>query len=116
MNARVLADTFNDQRAEYADFESVNFWQSAKTPDSINIKPAYLKVSDGTIIEASDAVSQDGIIGVIFDRDALGVTIMNEETNASPSNARGRYTSVFMHFIQRYWNDFTEKGCVILLD
>lgn len=116
MNARVLADTFNDQRAEYADFESVNFWQSAKTPASINIKPAYLKVSDGTIIEASDAVSQAGIIGVIFDRDALGVTIMNEETSTTPYNSRGRYWNTWMSFIQRYWNDFTEKGCVILLD
>lgn len=116
MNARVLADTFNEQRAEYADFESVNFWQSALTPDSINIKPAYLKVSDGTVIEASDAVSQAGIIGVIFDRDALGVTIMNEETSVTPYNSKGRYWNTWMSFIQRYWNDFTEKGCVIILD
>ena len=116
MNARVLADTFNEQRAEYADFESVNFWQSAKTPDTINIKPAYLKVSDGTIIEASDAVSKAGIIGVIFDRDALGVTIMNEETSTTPYNSRGRYWNTWLSFIQRYWNDFTEKGAVILLD
>lgn len=116
MNARVLADTFNEQRADYADFESVNFWQSAITPDSINIKPAYLKVSDGTIIEAANAVSQAGIIGVIFDRDALGVTIMNEETSMTPYNSKGRYWNTWMSFIQRYWNDFTEKGCVILLD
>lgn len=116
MNARVLADTFNDQRAEYADFESVNFWQSAKTPDSINIKPAYLKVSDGTIIEASDAVSKAGIIGVIFDRDALGVTIMNEETSTTPYNSRGRYWNVWMSFLQRYFNDYTEKFTLVLLD
>lgn len=116
MNARVLADTFNDQRAEYADFESVNFWQSAKTPDSINIKPAYLKVSDGTIIEASDALSKAGIIGVIFDRDALGVTIMNEETSTTPYNSRGRYWNVWMSFLQRYFNDYTEKFTLVLLD
>lgn len=116
MNARVLADTFNEQRAEYADFESVNFWQSALTPDSINIKPAYLKVSDGTIIESQNAISKSGLIGVIFDRDALGVTIMNEETSVTPYNSKGRYWNTWMSFIQRYWNDFTEKGCVILLD
>ena len=116
MNARVLADTFNTQRAEYADFESVNYWQAATTPDSINVKPAYLKVSDGTIIESQTAISKSGLIGVIFDRDALGVTIMNEETSVTPYNSKGRYWNTWKSFIQRYWNDFTEKGCVILLD
>ena len=116
MNARVLADTFNENLAQLADFESVNYWQSALTPDSINVKPAYLKVSDGTIIESESAVSQDGLIGVIFDRDALGVTIMNEETSTTPYNSRGRYWNTWLSFIQRYWNDFTEKGCVIILD
>ena len=116
MDARVMSDTFHYDFLTYSDVESVTYWQSVKTPDTINVKPVYLDVSNGELIEADSAVNKGGIIGAIFDRDALGVTIMNEETSTTPYNSAGRYWNVWYSFIQRYWNDFTEKGCVILLD
>ena len=116
ISARVQSDTFNDELIEYTNMEPINFWQSALTPDSINVKPVYLKASDGELKVASAAVSQSGILGVIFDRDALGVTIMDEETSTTPYNSAGRYWNIYYSFIQRYWNDFTEKFCVFVLD
>lgn len=115
MNARVLADTFNQDFLRYADVEAVNYWQSIQTPDTINVMPVYLQ-ADGSLGSPQAAVNQAKIIGVIFDRDALGVTVMNEETSTTPYNSAGRYWNVFYHFIERYWNDFTEKGAVIILD
>ena len=116
ISARVQSDTFNDELIEYTNMEPINFWQSALTPDSINVKPVYLKAADGELKVASAAVSQSGILGVIFDRDALGVTIMDEETSTTPYNSAGRYWNIYYSFIQRYWNDFTEKFCVFVLD
>lgn len=116
ISARVQSDTFNDELISYQNVEPINFWQSALTPDSINVKPVYLKASDGELKVASAAVSKSGIIGVIFDRDALGVTIMDEETSTSPYNAAGRYWNIFYSHISRYWNSFEEKFCIFLLD
>lgn len=115
MSARVLGDTFHDELLRYANVEAVNFWQAANTPDSINVKPMVLQ-ADGTVAEAAAAVEQAGILGVIFDRDALGVTTMDESVDVTPFNAAGRYWNTYHSFIERYYNDFTEKGVVLLLD
>lgn len=115
ISARVLADTYHDNFLRYSDVESVNFWQSANTPDTINAQPVYLK-ADGTLETNAAAQTVAKVFGVIFDEDAIGYNVFNEETNVTPLNAKGRYWNVFHSFNLRYWNDFTEKGVVLLLD
>ena len=115
ISARVLADTFHDNFLRYSDVEAVNFWQSAQTPDTINADPVYLK-PDGTLETGAGAQTLDKIFGVIFDEEAVGYNVFNEDTNVTPINAKGRYWNVFMNYSIRYWNDFTEKGVVLLLD
>lgn len=86
-------------------FQSVPFWQSLKTPDGINIQPA----SGGT------AISQAGVMGILFDREAMG-TFKNKYTSlTSPINAAGKYYNVFYHMITMYYNDLTENAVVFLL-
>ena len=114
ISARVLADTFHDNFLRYSDVEAVNFWQSAQTPDTINAEPVYLD-TDGTLVNAN-ATTVSNIFGVIFDEEAVGYNVFNEDTNVTPINAKGRYWNVFMNYNIRYWNDFTEKGVVLLLD
>lgn len=114
MEARVLADTYNDNFLKYADVEDVNYWQSIESPMSINVTPSYMK-TDGTI-ETAEAQSITNIAGVLFDRDALGYTTVNEWSATTPLNAKGGYWNTFHHFTERWWNDFTEKGVVLLLD
>ena len=115
IDAMVLSSTYHDNYLKYADKEVVNFWQSIKTPDTINVKPVYLK-NDGTLVNAESAVNQDKVFGVIFDEEAMGITTVNQWSAPSPFNAKGGYTNLFWHETSRYWNDFSENGCVLLLD
>lgn len=114
IKARVNANVYHDTFLEYADVEEVSFWQSAVTPDSINVTPVYMD-TNGEIVKASSAISKTGVIGFIFDRDALGNVIMDEWSDTAKEVAGG-FTNLWFHFVQRWWNDFTEKGVVILLD
>ena len=115
IDARVLAETYNYKFLEFADVEAVNFWQSIQSPDEIDILPVVLQ-NDGTLDSPAAAINQDAIMGVIFDEDAIGITLQDEEVAVSPYNARGGYWTEFHKAVIRYQNDFSEKGIVLLLD
>lgn len=110
-----LANTYNYNFLKMAYNETVNYWQSIQSPSKINVKPSYLQ-ADGTITTPEAALEQDDIFGVIFDEEALGYTVMNQWSATTPFNAKGGYSNVFFHFTDRFWNDFTENGLVLLLD
>jgi hypothetical protein len=113
--AMVLADTYHDGYLKGADKETINFWQSIKTPDSINVKASYM-VATGEIVTPTTAALTDKIFGVLFDDEALGYTLVNQWSSPTPFNAKGGYSNIFFHETARYWNDFTENGIVLLLD
>lgn len=113
--AQVLADTYHDNYLRWADNETVNFWQSIETPDTINVTPNYIDQT-GTVVNASAAVNQANILGVIMDEEASGFTPINQWQAPAPFNARGGYTTVWMHETQRHWTDMTENGIILLLD
>ena len=114
MEARVLADTFHDNYLKYADVETVNFWQSILTPERISVTPSYLDAT-GAIVTGSAAVIDD-IFGVVVDDDTMGYTVVNQWSAMTPLNAKGGYWNMFLHFTDRYWTDYTEKGIVLKLD
>lgn len=114
LKARVLADTFHPEFIDYSDIESVNFWQNIDDPMSLDVIPSYMD-TDGTIVTAAEQNITE-LVGVIFDRDALGFTTVNEWSATTPLNAKGGYWNTFHHFTERWYNDFTEKGLVLLLD
>lgn len=115
IDARVLADTYNYKFLEFADVEAVNYWQAIDTPDEIDITPTYLD-GTGALVTAQASVNQTAVMGVIFDEDAIGYTLMNEFSGVTPMNVRGEYWNQYFNYVLRYWNDFTEKGVVLLLD
>ena len=114
MNARVLADTFHYDFIEYADVEAVNYWQSIETPMAIDVTPSYLD-TDGSIKTGAEQ-NITNLVGVIFDREALGYTVMNEWSATTPLNASGGYWNTFYHFLMKWWVDYSEKGIILLLD
>lgn len=113
METEVLSTVYHDQYLKKVDFETVNFWQALNSPDQIKITAAYMG-TDGAIQKKE--VSVANVFGVVFDPEALGITTVNSWTASSPFNAAGGYTNMFFHYTDRYWNDFTENGVVLLLD
>jgi hypothetical protein len=111
----VLSSVYNDQFLKLADHERVNYWQSIDTPSGINVTPSYID-NTGKIVTPDTNVAVSNIFGVIFDEEAVGYTTVNEWSSPTPFNARGGYSNIFWHFTDRYWNDFTENGVLLLLD
>ena len=114
IDARVLAETYNYKFLEFADVEAVNYWQAIQNPNQISITPTVLQ-ADGSL-DTGSAVTQSNVMGVIFDEEAIGITVMNEFAGVTPLNPRGEYANYFYNYVIRYFNDFTEKGIVLLLD
>ena len=107
LKTNINSKAFNmDQVAIDIPFKKIPFWQSMKSPDAINVKPA----SGGT------AINQVGVMGVIFDREAMGTFKKKYTSLTSPINAAGKYYNVFYHMITMYFNDLTENAVIFLLD
>lgn len=115
METSVLSDLFNDKYMKMTDLELVNFWQNIDKPADIDIKPIYMDET-GTLKQPESAIKEPHLFGVIFDEEALGYTTVNNWSAPTPFNARGGYHNIFWHYTDRYWNDFTENGVVLLLD
>ena len=114
VSTMVFSSVFNDEYLKTIDYELVNFWQSISTPAGINVTPAQMTTT-GTI-EKGEVVNKNTVLGVLFDREAAGYTVVNEWSNPTPFNARGGYYNQYWHFTDRYWNDFTENAVVFLME
>lgn len=115
IRSNVLSTTFHDEMMQLGDFELVNYWQSISSPLAIMATPTYL-ATDGSLTTPEDPVAINNVLGVIFDRDAAGYTVVDRESGVTPYNVAGRYWNYFFHFNDRYWNDFTENTIVLMLD
>lgn len=106
LKTNINSKAFNmEQVAIDIPFKTVPFWQSLLSPSEINVKPS----SGGT------AVSQSLVMGILYDREALGTFKKKYKSLTSPVNAAGQYYNVFYHMITMYYNDLTENAVVFLL-
>ena len=115
MDARVLADTFHDNYLRYADVETVPFWQSLDSRDEVTVTPSYTG-STGNLVTPSSAVNVENVFGLISDRDAMGMTILDRRVLSTPVNESGLYRNIWVHGKQRVVFDNTEKMALLLLD
>ena len=115
INARVKADTYHDTYLELSDVVSIPYWQGTDSRMEINMLPTYLQ-ADGTLTQPQTAVQEQNVLGVIFDEEAMGQVIINQWQASTPFNAAGGYWNMYYHYTERWFNDFTEKGLVLVLD
>lgn len=114
IDSRVLADTFHDTYLRYADVETVNFWQSINTPDTVKLVPTYTH-TDGTVKTASSTVTVGPLFAVLFDEDAMGWARVHQNVLPTPVNPRGEYRNIFYNMRIRCFSDNTEKGVIFVL-
>lgn len=105
LKTNINSKAFNmEQVAIDIPFKTVPFWQSLQKPSGINVKNA-----SGT------AITQSSIMGILYDREAMGTFKKKYNSITSPINAAGQYYNVFYHMITMYYNDLTENAVVFLL-
>lgn len=101
--------TYNEQFTALPEAELVPFWQGSGTDYSFeNASKIYVKTSGNNTVTAS------GILGVMFDRDALGVSNI-ERRVTSQFNPKGDFYNEWHKFEAGYFNDQNENFVVFFI-
>lgn len=89
--------------------ETVPYWQGSGTTYSFNdVSKIDVKTSSGTV------VSTTGILGIMFDRDAIGVTNLDKRTTTN-YNPKAEFYTNFYKFEAGYYNDLNENFIVFFV-
>ena len=115
MDARVLADTYHDNYLKYADVEAIPYWQSWDKMAQVDVTPSYVD-NTGTLVTPGSNVQVENVLGIIFDRDAMGMSILDRRVLSTPVNESGLYRNIWVHCKQRIVFDNTEKMVLLLMD
>lgn len=98
--------TFHNEMTELPLHETVPYWQGSGTDyDFTSITKIDVKTSTGRV------VSQTGILGVMFDRDALGVSNLDRRVTTN-YNAKAEFFNNFYKMDAGYYNDLNENFVV----
>lgn len=116
ISSSVLSDIYNDELLKMADHELVNYWQTPAAPASINVTPKYINASGEEAVAPNALNLGDVVIGVIFDEEAVGYTVIEDWMSSTPLNVAGEYYNTYWKRNYRYWNDLTENGLVLAMD
>lgn len=94
LETMVASNLYNPDRLKMITegMKKMTYWQNLEDPYTVSAKPAYLNTTTGNIDTAQNAVTVSNIIGVLFDRDALGMVKRSTWSAASPFNPRGGLT------------------------
>lgn len=97
------SDTFHDEFTRLPKSETVPFWQGSGTGYGItDISSINIKTASG------HDVSVGGILGVMFDRDALGVCNLDRHTSTN-YNPKAEFWNTWFKFTSGYFNDTNEN-------
>lgn len=103
------SDTFHDELVRLPQAETVAYWQGSGTDYAFTSTGAINIVkSDGT------AITGAGIVGVMFDHDALGVC-QRDRRVTTHYNAKGEFYSNWYKFDAEYFNDLNENFVVFFV-
>ena len=105
------SQTYHDELVQLKGYDTVPYWQGSGTAyglDKISKIDVTIKTAGGT-----QDVSTAGVLGVLFDHDALGVANLDQRVT-SHYNAKGEFTNTWTKSSGHYWNDFNES-CIVFM-
>lgn len=107
--AYLYSDTYNKEQVLLPNAESVPFWQGSGTKyDFASTAHIKIKETGGKPVEIS------GVLGVMFDRDALGVCNLNRRVTTN-YNAKAEFFNNYYKFDAGYFNDTNENFVVFFV-
>lgn len=108
-NVYLQSDTFHNEFTSLPNHEEVPYWQgSGKSYAFSDISKIHVKTADNNTIEAS------GILGVMFDRETLGVSNVDRRVTTA-YNPKGEFYNNFYKFDAGYFNDANENFVVFFV-
>ena len=106
------ANTYNQDNVKISDYDTVPYWQGTGTKYGFNdISKIDVSIKDGN---QTKEVTQTGILGVLFDTSALGVSCQNPRTTTAV-NARAEFYTNFNKYDAMYYNDLNENFIVFMV-
>ena len=106
----LYSDTFHDQFVHLAKAETVPYWQGSGTDYAFS-STSKIHILPNTGAESETAVQQSGILGVMFDRDAVGVANLDRRVTSN-YNGRAEFYNNWYKFDAGYFNDPNENFVV----
>ena len=104
------ANTYHDELVKMPYYNVVPYWQGSgegyafDDTSAVNIK-----------IDASTTVNKSGVLAVLFDHDAMGVTIKDRRATTERNN-HDEYTNYYNKANIGYFNDMSENGIVFYIE
>lgn len=108
-NSYLQSDTFNNEFTKLPSAETVPYWQGSGTDYSFEkVSAINVKTSTGA------TVTQSGILAVMFDRDALGVSNLDKRVTTN-YNAKAEFYNNFFKLDCGAFNDLNENFVVFFV-
>ena len=105
----LLSNTFNQDKVMLPSHETVPYWQGSGLNYAFaDVSKVNAKLSSGVTVEMG------GILGVIFDRDALGVSNLDKRVTTS-YNPKAEFYTNFYKFDAGFYNDLDENFVVFFV-
>lgn len=104
------ANTYHDELVKMPYYNVVPYWQGSgegyafEDTSAVNIK-----------IDANTTVNKSGVLAVLFDHDAMGVTIKDRRATTERNN-HDEYTNYYNKANIGYFNDMSENGIVFYIE
>ena len=108
--AYLYSDTYHNEFVKLPKAEEVAFWQGSGTSFGWSDTSKIIVTPSG----ADSAVTVNNVVGIAFDRDALGVTNLDRRVTTN-WNPKAEFTNNWYKFDAGYFNDFNENIVVFTL-
>lgn len=106
------SDTYNQDNVKINNYDTVPYWQGSGTTYGFkDTSKIDIAIKDGA---QTKEVVQSGILGVLFDTSALGVSCQNPRTTTAV-NARAEFYTNFNKYDAMYYNDLNENFVVFMI-
>lgn len=105
------SDLYNEQYATLPESDSVPYWQGSGETYAFNdITKIHIQLASDNTTE----LQMKGILGVMFDKDALGVSNLNRRVTTN-YNPKAEFYTNFYKFEAGYFNDMNENFVVFFV-